>query len=204
MSGGFSASAIDYDVVIPFKHGLLKAAGPDFTPERVKTFGPRMKSSAIAGRIGWKIMRLFRALKARYNGASYLEWPDELVQRVPSALAEARRRLANEIDQIRLGQFLLFRQGTRLKEYARSEGCAADRRPALLRFSRFERRVGQPGVVPTGRTPPASLRRRVFHRITSALRDNSGATRSMTGRPFAESATAGASIGCELCWPMWT
>ena len=65
---------------------------------------------------------LFRALKVKYNGASYLEWPAELVQREPSALARARRDLANEIDQVRLAQFLLFRQGNRLKEYARAKG----------------------------------------------------------------------------------
>ena len=33
---------------------------------------------------------LFRALKAKYGGAYYIEWPTELVQRRPSALAEAR------------------------------------------------------------------------------------------------------------------
>ena len=37
-------------------------------------------------------------------------------------LAQARRDLANEIDQVRLAQFLLFRQGKRLKEYARAKG----------------------------------------------------------------------------------
>ena len=33
---------------------------------------------------------LFRVLKARYNGAYYLEWPTELIQREPAALAQAR------------------------------------------------------------------------------------------------------------------
>jgi 4-alpha-glucanotransferase len=61
-------------------------------------------------------------LKARHNSASYLEWPPELVQRAPSALAHARRQFADEIDQVRLAQFLLFRQGRRLKEYARDKG----------------------------------------------------------------------------------
>jgi len=65
---------------------------------------------------------LFRALKSRYNGAHYLEWPAEVVQRTPSALAQARRDLASKIDQVRFAQFLLFRQGNRLKEHARAKG----------------------------------------------------------------------------------
>ena len=65
---------------------------------------------------------LFRVLKARHNGAYYLEWPAELVKRVPAALAQARRDLASQIDQVRFAQFLLFRQGERLKKHARAKG----------------------------------------------------------------------------------
>ena len=78
---------------------------------------------------------LFRALKARYNGAYYLEWPAELVKRVPEALAQARRDLASQIDQVRFAQFLLFRQGERLKKHAQRQGRATDWRPALFCFS---------------------------------------------------------------------
>jgi hypothetical protein len=39
-----------------------------------------------------------------------------------SALARARRDLAGDIDQIRFAQFLLNRQGCRLKAYARARG----------------------------------------------------------------------------------
>jgi len=65
---------------------------------------------------------LFRALKARYDGAPYLRWPAEFVRRRPAALAEARRQLASQIDEVRLAQFLLFRQGESLKEYAHARG----------------------------------------------------------------------------------
>ena len=65
---------------------------------------------------------LFRALKARYGGAYYIEWPAELVQRDQCALANARRELRDEIDQVRFEQFLLSRQGEKLKEYAHSKG----------------------------------------------------------------------------------
>lgn len=55
-------------------------------------------------------------------GAYYPEWPAELVQRSPDALAEARRELASQIDQARFAQFLLFRQADQLKEHAHAKG----------------------------------------------------------------------------------
>ena len=65
---------------------------------------------------------LFRALKARFDDAYYLEWPAELVQREPAALDRVRRELADQIGQVCFAQFLLFRQGERLKAYAHSKG----------------------------------------------------------------------------------
>jgi 4-alpha-glucanotransferase len=67
---------------------------------------------------------LFRALKALYRGADFLDWPEDLVRREPSALVRARHDLASEINQSRFAQFLLFRQGERLKEYAHQRGIA--------------------------------------------------------------------------------
>jgi hypothetical protein len=63
---------------------------------------------------------LFRALKLRYNGAYYLEWPTELIERAPTAIWEARRQLAS--DRVRFAQFLLFRQAQRLEEHAHAKG----------------------------------------------------------------------------------
>ena len=45
-----------------------------------------------------------------------------MVQRRPEALASARRELANDIDQVRFAQFLLFRQGDEIKKHAHSKG----------------------------------------------------------------------------------
>jgi 4-alpha-glucanotransferase len=65
---------------------------------------------------------LFRALKIRYNGAYFLHWPPELVRRAPAALAKARAELSDSIDQVCFAQFLLFRQGERLRAYATANG----------------------------------------------------------------------------------
>ena len=65
---------------------------------------------------------LFRALKARHDGAHYLEWPAELVRRAPAALDRARQELASQIDRVCLEQLLLSRQATRLEEHAHAKG----------------------------------------------------------------------------------
>jgi 4-alpha-glucanotransferase len=65
---------------------------------------------------------LFRALKAKYRGAYYLDWPAKLVQRRPDAIAQAQRELATQIDQVRFAKFLLSRQADQLKEHAHAKG----------------------------------------------------------------------------------
>ena len=65
---------------------------------------------------------LFRALKARHSGARYLEWPAELVQRVPARWPRPGAIWRAKFEQVRFAQFLLFRQGARLKEHARAKG----------------------------------------------------------------------------------
>jgi 4-alpha-glucanotransferase len=66
---------------------------------------------------GW-----WQALKVAHGDVCYLEWPEELVRREAMALAQARRNLTELIEQVRFTQFLLFRQGERLREYARAKG----------------------------------------------------------------------------------
>jgi len=118
----FPANTIEYEAVIPFKHGLLEplwarfrgGARPDLLPAY---------EQFCHGHASWlEDYALFRALKVRYHGAYYVEWPPELVRREPAALEQARRELADRIDQIRLAQFLVFRQSERVKEYAHSRG----------------------------------------------------------------------------------
>lgn len=120
--GQFSSTSVDYEAVILFKHRLLEVAWGNFHAGVRRDLRPAYEEFCHS-RASWlEDYALFRALKARYGGAYYLHWPKELVQRVPSALAEARRDLADMIDRVRLAQFLLFRQASRLKDYARDKG----------------------------------------------------------------------------------
>ena len=120
--GNSFPAAIDYGAVIPFKRRVLEMAWSNFCA------GAREDLRAAYAQfcnthLHWlEDYALFRALKAKYNDAYYLQWPTELVIRAPAALARARQESADRIDQVRFAQFLLFRQAQRLKEYASAKG----------------------------------------------------------------------------------
>ena len=118
----FAPDLVDYEAVIPFKTRLLQTAWRNFKLGQRKDLRPAYDEFCFQHEQWLEDYALFRSLKAKYHGAYYLDWPKELVQRNPHALDEARRELANEIDQVRFGQFLLFRQADQLKEHAHSKG----------------------------------------------------------------------------------
>jgi 4-alpha-glucanotransferase len=118
----FSSDFIDYDAVIPFKGRLLQGAWKHFKSGNRTDLRPEFDEFRNKHEHWLHDYALFRALKAKYNGAYYLDWPEEVIQRRPEALASARRELADEIEQVCFAQFLLFRQGDQLKTYAHSKG----------------------------------------------------------------------------------
>ena len=118
----FPSDVVDYDSIIPFKQRLLEKAWTNFIAGERKDLWPAYDEFCITQANWLEDYALFRALKTKFDGAYYLEWPGELVQRSPDALVKARRGLANQIDQFRLEQFLLLRQADQLKEHAHAKG----------------------------------------------------------------------------------
>jgi 4-alpha-glucanotransferase len=118
----FPSGIVDYDSMVPFKMRLLERAWNNFKAGRREDLRPEYYQFCAQQEHWLEDYALFQALKAKYNGAYYLDWPEDLVQRRPGALVGARRELANQIDQVRFAQFLLFRQGDQLKAFAHSKG----------------------------------------------------------------------------------
>jgi 4-alpha-glucanotransferase len=65
---------------------------------------------------------LFEALTREQGGAAFWRWPTPLRDRDPAALAEARRRLATEIERIEREQYAFYVQWNRLREHAAARG----------------------------------------------------------------------------------
>jgi 4-alpha-glucanotransferase len=118
----FPADVVDFEEVRQFKYALLETAWKNFNANWRSDLYQAFEQFRHDQAHWLDDYALFRALKIRYEGASYLEWPDELVGRTPAALERARRDLANEVEQVRFAQFLVFRQGARLEAHARAKG----------------------------------------------------------------------------------
>jgi 4-alpha-glucanotransferase len=120
----FPRNKVDYSAVIPFKQRLLKKACANFSEGVRVDLRPAFEQFRTDQAHWLDDYALFLALKFRFGGADYLEWPVELVQRQPAALDKVRHELKDRIDLICFVQFLFFRQSERLKEYAHGKGVS--------------------------------------------------------------------------------
>jgi 4-alpha-glucanotransferase len=120
----FSSAVVEYEAVIPFKHGLIEKAWDYFQAGERKDLEAAYDEFCARQSHWLEDYALFRALKAKFKGAYYLEWPREFVERRPNALNDARQELADEIDQVRFAQFLVFRQADQLKKHASDKGVS--------------------------------------------------------------------------------
>jgi 4-alpha-glucanotransferase len=118
----FSETAVDYDAVISFKLRLLETVWTNFNVRAGRDLKLAFEQFRSDQAHWLDDYALFRAIKFKYRSESYLEWPVELVRRSPAALADARRDLSSQIEEACLAQFLVFRQGERLKEHAHAKG----------------------------------------------------------------------------------
>src|SRR5215469_16409950 len=113
---------IDYGRVIPAKNRLIEIAWTNFKKGRREDLRAAYEQFCQQQAHWLDDYALFRTLKAKYNGASYLDWPADLVERKPKALASASHELTSVIDPIRFAQFLLQRQADCVLHHAHATG----------------------------------------------------------------------------------
>jgi 4-alpha-glucanotransferase len=118
----FPKTEVDYDSVIAFKHQLFETAWAKFKAGARADLRVAYEEFCDEQAHWLHDYALFRALKGKFGGAYYLEWPNELVDREPAALDRVRRELADRVGMACFAQFLLFRQGDRLKAHAHDKG----------------------------------------------------------------------------------
>ena len=116
-------NAVDYDAVIPFKHRLLEKAWSTLSAMPRQPYELAFDQFCDEQAHWLDDYALFRALKARYGGAYYLEWPAELVQREPPhALARGTERTSGTDRAVSFRPVPVVSPGARLREYARARG----------------------------------------------------------------------------------
>jgi 4-alpha-glucanotransferase len=118
----FAADHIDYGPAIQYKNRVLRRAWERFMSGAAPALRPQLEEFSAQNAHWLDDFALFMALKRAQNGAGWMQWPRELVEREPGAVHRARQELADPIIGFKLGQFLFFRQWKALKRYANERG----------------------------------------------------------------------------------
>ncbi len=120
-SPDFPNERVDFEAVQRFKDDLLRKAFANFKSQNEtglhKDFVDFCESNAWLDDYA-----LYRALKKKHGGTSWIDWETELANRNPAALAAENARLADEIAAQRFFQFIFFRQWFALKKYCNDRG----------------------------------------------------------------------------------
>ena len=115
-----SDKAVDYGQVIAAKSKLLKVAYQKFEQSRSELQG-ELNRFCLDQQEWLEDYALFVALADSFGTADWSRWPQELVQREPTALERWRLRLAQGIEQEKFTQFLFHRQWWALKRFANEQ-----------------------------------------------------------------------------------
>ena len=117
---------VDYEAVRRFKEGALRQAWSGFGQHSDSPLrGAFERFVERENHHGWlDDWSLYVALKKKSGNASWQEWPPELRQRRPQALAAARTEQRQEIEYERFVQFLFYRQWETLHVAAREAGVS--------------------------------------------------------------------------------
>jgi len=65
---------------------------------------------------------LYTALRHRFNGCSWQEWPTELRRREKESLLRVKQEFIGPVAQVKFEQFVFYQQWRQLKEYANEKG----------------------------------------------------------------------------------
>ena len=119
--GEFPVGNTNYEAVAAFKEPLLREAFAAFPDAADESFVADFE--AFRERADWlDDYALFRALKDEHDDAPWFEWPTDLRDRDPDALAAARDRLADEIAYREFVQFCFVEGWTHVRERAADRG----------------------------------------------------------------------------------
>jgi 4-alpha-glucanotransferase len=120
-----SGERVDFGAVESWKSRYLREAWNRFRSRDAPALRQALEEfRAAPGQASWLAdWALYGALRDHFQ-APWYEWPSELSRRRPEALADARRRLADEVGFHEFVQFLFDRQWARVRGEAAHRGIA--------------------------------------------------------------------------------
>lgn len=111
-----NANRVDYQRATTLKTDILDEAFKKFTS--VKRKPVEYEQFCLDESYWLDDFTLFVALKQKYNGTVWGDWPGEIRDRKEAVLAQLRKELQPEISRQKFYQYLFFRQWNALKAYA--------------------------------------------------------------------------------------
>jgi len=114
----FDPAQVDYGIVIPWKTALLHRSHQRFQQRAQVSLHEEYQAFCDEQRTWLDDYAIFMALKTRFGGKVWTDWPEAYALRDPDTLADARRTLSNEIAFHRYTQYLFFRQWSALRASA--------------------------------------------------------------------------------------
>ena len=117
----FPDDHVDFDRVAPFKNDLLRQSWQHFSKHGSEDhrFALERFKEDNAWLSDWAV---YAALKERYGGSRWNEWPHDVAFRETGAITAAKRELAPEVHYQKYIQFLFFRQWAAIREAADARG----------------------------------------------------------------------------------
>jgi 4-alpha-glucanotransferase len=122
--GGFDASCVAYERVVPWRMAQLRDAAAGFFARATADDRVAFTAWCIAQADWLDDYVLFMALEAAHGGKPWWLWPAPLRTRDPKALAGARRAHADEIAFWQFVQWSFDTQWAAVKSYANMRGVA--------------------------------------------------------------------------------
>jgi 4-alpha-glucanotransferase len=114
---GFPVHEVDYGAVIEYHNAKLRQAYQQYQQHASDEQRQDFDTWYAENRDWADDYTLFIALKNDHGGRPWVEWDEGLALRDPSAIADARTRLSDEVAMHRFLQWVFFRQWQALRAY---------------------------------------------------------------------------------------
>ena len=120
IAGDFDDASVDFEAVIPWKHGLLDRATARFASQPSSAEYAAFLDAHLSTWLD--DFSLFMAVKRAEGLRPWWTWDRALRERQPAALRHARVRLADSIEAVRIEQYLFDRGFRRLRAHCAANG----------------------------------------------------------------------------------
>ncbi len=111
----FPSGHVDFAAISPWRQARLEQAFRRFQSQATAGDHAELELWRSEQQTWLEDYALFRALKVKFHGASWVDWPGNLAMRETPALTLARQELAPEISRICFQQWLFHQQWRELK-----------------------------------------------------------------------------------------